>query len=284
MKNNVTLEDLSLDSSAPIEEILKKLKAHGAVVIPAWIEPIKLKALTKDFYEILKDNDGDYIYKIGYPAGEAVSLMRDSLPQGRYSAINEVFSNSLMNQVVKRYVGDNGLVNYEVYATHEHKPSVHVAPTHHDKLWSLKFMLYLNDIGKDNAPFGVIPGSAACARQRFREIFEKNQLQRLSMSSPLYQSIDNSTLPQDSGPVVDITGPAGTMIIFDTDTFHHAGSVAAGKERMILRGHSGPSITYTSVRRNSRQWWRGEKRFSKLDDWLDKAADQIERTFTRPLK
>lgn len=275
----VTLDDLSLDSSASVAEILAKLRVHGAVVLPAWIEKAKIDALKNDFTEILKEDNSGYAYKIGYPAGEAVSLMRAQLPQDRYSAVKSVFSSSLMESVVKQYVGTNGLLNYEIYATHEYRPLIQVAPTHHDKLWSLKFMLYLNDIGIDNAPFGVIPGSAVHARQGFREIFKKHNLRRLNMSSPLYQSMDNSTLPVDSGPVVDITGPAGTMIIFDTDTFHHAGTVMQGKERMILRGHSGPSITYTSVRRNSRQWWRGERKFSKFDDWLDRAVDKLERTF-----
>ena len=277
--DKVTLDDMSLDSSASVKDILAKLKAHGAAVMPAWIDKPTIDALKKDFTEILQEDNSKYAYKIGYPAGEAVSMMRADLPTNRYSTLKSVFSSSLMEEIVQQYVGTNGLLNYEIYATHEYKPSVHVAPTHHDKLWSLKFMLYLNDIGKDNAPFGVIPGSAVHSRQGFREIFSKNNLRRLSMSSPLYQSMDNSAVPVDSGPVVDITGPAGTMIIFDTDTFHHAGSVVEGKERMILRGHSGPSITYTSVRKKSRQWWRGERAFTTFDDFLDKVVDKLESPF-----
>jgi hypothetical protein len=210
--------------------------------------------------------------------------MRASLPDGRYSAIKDVFSDVFMKKIVEKYIGVSGLLNYEIYATHEYKSSVDVAPTHHDKLWSLKFMLYLNDIGKENAPFGVIPASAPYARKRFREIFTKNKIRRLSMNSELYQSMSNSDVPKDAGPVIDIIASAGTLIIFDTDTFHHAGAVADGRERMILRGHSGPSVTYTTVRKKSRQWWRGEKRFNRFDDWLDRSVEQVDKVFTAVLQ
>lgn len=277
--NQVDLQDLMLLPSSTVQETVDKVRKYGAAVFPGWCNGNRVDALKRDFQQALDEESSDYLYKISYPAGKAASLMRFGLPTDRYAAIKETFSHEFMKSITERYIGMSGLVNYEIYATHEYKSSVDVAPTHHDKLWSLKFMLYLNDIEKDNAPFGVIPGSAAYAREKFREIFQTNKIRRLSMSSPLYQSMQNSDVPADLGPVVDIIGPAGTLIIFDTDTFHHAGAVSEGKERMILRGHCGPSITYTSVRKNSRQWWRGEKRFNKFDDWLDKTIDKFDNFF-----
>jgi hypothetical protein len=44
---------------------------------------------------------------------------------------------------------------------------------------------------------------------------------------------------------------------------------------MILRGHSGPSVTYARVRKGSRQWWRGERPFSRLDMWKDRLAEKF---------
>lgn len=278
--SKVTLDDLTVAPSSTIEDMVAKVRNYGAAVIPAWCDKTQIEDLKREFFEALGDTNPAYAYKINYPAGDAVSLMRAGLPDGRYSMIRDVFSNGTMEKVAKHYMGVNGLFNYEIYATHEYNPLVDVAPTHHDKLWSLKFMLYLNDVKKENAPFGVIPRSACYARENFRKIFEKNRLRRLSMSSPLYHSMSNSDVPIDLGPVLDIIGLAGTLIIFDSDTFHHAGVVTPGNERMILRGHSGPAITYTSVRKKSRQWWRGEKSFTRFDDWLNQTMDGAESIFS----
>lgn len=180
-----------------------------------------------------------------------------------------------MSALAHRYIGGGHLFNYELYATHEFLPSIDVAPTHFDKLWTLKFMLYLNDVGPENAPFGVIPESAQVARDRFRQIFKKNNLQRLMMNDDRYQAMDNSSLSGTGGSVVDIVGPAGTLIVFDSDTFHHAGTVAEGAERMILRAHSGPAIAYASVRKGSQQWWRGERPFGQLALWKDRLLGKL---------
>jgi hypothetical protein len=269
------LEDLILSPDCDVVQVEAALRQHGAAVLPGWADAATLEALGAEFREVLDDRDESYAYPIAYAPGRAVSLMRAKVPAGRYPTLTAFFEHPKMRDLADRYVGHPCLLNYEVYATHETKPAVDVAPAHFDKLWTLKFMLYLNDIGPGNAPFGVAPGSFRVARQRFREIFEAHDLRRLAMSDDRYQAMRNGDLPDEYGPVVDIVGPRGTLIIFDTDTFHHAGTVEPDHERMILRGHSGPSVTYTGVRKGSRQWWRGEKRFSRMDMWLDQLAERF---------
>ena len=273
---DVTLDAFTVGSGFDVREVEGALRRYGAAVVPAWAGAEQLQPLRDEFARVLQDRDEAYIYAINYPPGEAVSIRRDKLPDGRYPALRSFFEHPKMQAMADRYVGHPCLLNYEVYATHEVRPNVSVAPAHFDKLWTLKFMLYLNDIGPGNAPFGIIPGSAPIARQRFREIFEANSLRYLQMNDDRYHGMKNSEIPPEFGPVVDIVGPAGTLIVFDTDTFHHAGSVAAGCERMILRGHSGPSTTYVRVRKGGRQWWRGEKRFSRIDMWRDQLAEKFQ--------
>ena len=274
--DGVCLKDFTVSGAFEVKDVESCLRKYGAAVLPGWYRSAGLADLREEFTKILDDRDECYIYPINYAPGKAVSIMRAQLPAAQYPLINQAFSDPLMENLARSYIGKGDvLLNYEVYATHEFMPSIDVAPTHFDKLWTLKYMLYLNDIGPGCAPFGVIPGSACVARSRFREIYAKNNLQRLWMDDDRYQTMDNSSLPADFGPVVDITGPAGTLIVFDTDTFHHAGVVAEGRERMILRGHSGPAITYKSVRKGSRQWWRGERPFGLLDIWKDKLLNKF---------
>jgi hypothetical protein len=44
-------------------------------------------------------------------------------------------------------------------------------------------------------------------------------------------------LPAKESDIVSVDGPAGTLIIFDTDVFHRTGTVTEG-ERRVMRGQS----------------------------------------------
>jgi hypothetical protein len=272
-----SLAELTVSSSFDLDEVVKCLHTNGAAVLPGFAPAATVEALKAEFHQALDDEDQEYLYKINYQPGRAVSLMRGRIPQDRYRAINSFFGQIKMQELCNRYVGYPQQMNYEIYATHEFRPGVDIAPTHFDKLWTLKYMVYLNDIAVENGAFGVIPGSHVHARKVFRDIFEKYNLKRLEMSNDRYHGMGNDVVPPELGRVVDITGSAGTMIIFDTDTFHHAGTVTGGHERMILRAHTGPAVTYTSVRKGSRQWWRGEKRFSHLDAMADRVGELFAR-------
>lgn len=270
-----TLAELTVSGAFDLDEVEACLRRNGAAVVPGAASKETLESLKEEFFAAQEDRNESYAFQIKYNPGRAVSLMRDKIPEGRYPAINSFFSHDKMQRLCDRYVGHPQFMNYEIYATHEFRPDVDIAPTHFDKLWTLKYMLYLNDIGIENGAFGVIPGSHLQARQIFRNVFEKHNLRRLEMSDDRYHGMGNDKVPANMPPVVDIVGSAGTMIIFDTDTFHHAGTVKDGHERLILRAHTGPSIKYTTVRKGSRQWWRGEKRFSQFDALVDRVADFI---------
>ena len=258
----IGLKDFSVNRAFQSDEALQVLKDFGACVYPGWVKEPDLKALRDEFYKLLKDKNEAHAFQISYPPGSAASLDRNKAPEGLYPNINKVFTNAEMADLCDKYVGYNCAVNYEIYATHEIKEDVDIAPTHFDKLFTLKFMIYLNDVGPQNGPFGVIPKSASVARDRFRGIFKKERISELQLSSAEYSAMDNLTLGSDDWEVVDIIGKAGTLVIFDSDTFHHAGCVSNGFERMILRGHSGigvPGITYKSVKKGTHQYIRGEQ-------------------------
>jgi hypothetical protein len=263
-----TLSDFTVSRDFNIQEVEKCLRTHGAAVLPAWLGDSELTFLRQEFDDAIADSDERYAYQIKYEPGHAVSMMRDRLPADKYRGINRIFNSKKMVELTQRYMGSQHLLNYEVYATHEHRPGVDVAPTHFDKLWTLKYMIYLTDNTSQNAAFGVVPGSAPSNREKFRKIYTENNIRRLSMDDERYQEMENKS--SDEAEVVDIVGPAGTLVIFDSDVFHHAGQVSAGMERKILRGHSGPAINYVSVRKGSQQWWRGERAFTKLDIFKDR--------------
>lgn len=155
-----------------------------------------------------------------------------------YPGITNLFNEPKLHKIAKEYIGSPCYVNHEMYVTHEFQPDIEIAPTHFDKTWTLKFMLYVNDVGLNEGCFNVVPKSAEVARRRFRGLYEDNNIDVIDIMKPIYCQMNNEYILGELGSVVDIEGAASTLIIFDTDTFHHAGSVKRGRERKILRAHS----------------------------------------------
>lgn len=272
-----TLADITHPRDKPVEALVQAVRADGAAVIPGFAGPEVIAGLREDYGRVLADRSEAYIYPLGYEAGEAVSITRNPAFAQAYPRTDAFFSQDFMARLVRAYIGTPHLLNHELYATHETDPQVDIAPTHFDKLWTLKFMLYLNDVGLDQGAFGVIPGSGPKARKIFRDIFDQHNLRCLKMSDSRYQDMQNCWWPEGDRHVVDIVGAAGTLVIFDTDTYHHAGRVQPDCERMILRGHSGPSAIYRQVRRNGRQWRRGESRSTRWDAMVDRLVEYGDR-------
>jgi len=267
--HGIGLGDFTVDTGFDEARVEAVVRRHGAAVLPGFVGAEALRALADEFEAALEDDDERYVYRIGYAAGRAVSLLNNDAFAARYPAIAGLFNHDPLVSLAWRYVGVPCLPNYEIYATHETNPAEVVAPKHFDKLWTLKYMLYLADVGPDDAPFGVAPGSMRTNRETFRRIFDEAGIDRLSMSDERYQNMAN-TDPGRVDDVVPIMAPAGTLIVFDTDTYHYAPAVAPGHERRILRAHSGPSVAYASVAKRSRQWWRGERAYSRLDHLRDR--------------
>ena len=101
---------------------------------------------------------------------------------------------------------------------------------HFDRLRSLKVLVYLEDVCENSGPFTICPGTTktgAKIRRSFANISDyeekKNRIE-----------IDYPELEYEMFPVL---GPAGTTIIFDSDTFHKGGSVSSGNTRTVIRSH-----------------------------------------------
>ena len=70
------------------------------------------------------------------------------------------------------------------------------------------------------------------------------ELRRMAWNAPAYEDVKNRIgldYPElvDQYPCEPVEAPAGTLIVFDTDTFHMGGKCDEGKERLIARLHCG---------------------------------------------
>jgi hypothetical protein len=97
--------------------------------------------------------------------------------------------------------------------------------THFDRSRRLKGMIYLSDVTKENGPIHLCENN-----------YDWIEDIRKSLPSNWMDSkINSSSLIGKIKPPIPIIKESKTLILFDTNTPHHAGEVLDGKERKYLR-------------------------------------------------
>jgi hypothetical protein len=181
--------------------------------------------------------------------GMVVTTERKSLKDRDFPATKNIFGSTFMEEILKSYYAPHGYkLNDDIFITYEKPCPKPILPWHFDRIQSLKFYIYLNDVTKNNGAFEYAPGT-------HNEGHYRANYHLATGVSP--QRIPND-IPKDEilNPVV-IEGKAGDLIIFDSDGFHCGGVVGQGSERMVMRGHSHPVgfYGYGKARIFSKKWF-----------------------------
>lgn len=274
----VTLADLTVSPEFRLDEVDACLSRWGAAVLPGWVRDEALAALRRD-WQLIRDerNDPDSacIRKVGGSVADYAALYRSRPGGRRFPQVERICADPRIVALCDRYIGWPYLLNEEVYATYDIGRGAEIAGSHFDKTYNLKFMIYLDDnLESGGGAFSVHPGSQPIGRRRFREWFTRHSVAGAAeIGTPEFYQMGNEDVPDDLGPCVEILAPAGTLIIFGTDTFHRGSLLEPGRERRILRSHCYPGYrlprTEDLIRQSSRQWTRGEpwetrrKRYSR---------------------
>ena len=131
-----------------------------------------------------------------------------------------------------------------IFQTLDTPDSKHIAQDpHFDRIPTLKFMLYVNDLTTESGAFCLSSGSQIWTKEKFNSL----------TSRPLHGANGFLEFSRNiPGPILSrlkpIEGEAGTVIIFDTDCIHHQGIVATG-EAHIIRSHYRASTTMKNNRK-----------------------------------
>lgn len=122
------------------------------------------------------------------------------------------------------------LYHVATFETLDTPVSSHIAQApHFDRIPSLKFMLYLNNISLRNGPFWLAPRSHVWVKQKYPLPRPSHQdLKFYKQTRRIPQSILLSLRP--------VPGQQGTIIVFDTDCVHCQGIPLNG-DCHILRSH-----------------------------------------------
>lgn len=190
-------------------DIIPLIRKHGVAVVPNFLSP-------------------DIIEDIISPSREALSSNHIIKYEKYPSFLRKVFAKHIWSGLAKEFFQPRR------YRKHRLHQEVIISSTsghdylHFNKLFALQLLLYLTD----NVSFSVVPGTHTVCEGI-----------RLNQSGKSFENILNKTsqikeLEEYESNIVPITGKAGTLIVFNTDTLHKGGTVKEGKEKLVLRSYT----------------------------------------------
>jgi len=216
------------------ETVSRAVRKNGIVVFPRFLDETALPLLNLEFDSMIDlHRTGDSPFATdSYGSMINVRVIRDHLDISKYSVLAHTFASPVMDAVAACYFGAGAYrLNGEIFVTElgegmdsfAHPPFV----LHFDKRQVLKFYFYLSDTDEKNGAMRASPGTNHIIRRLRLEAMERNNL----------DEIDN-VLSDEHVHSIPISGPAGTLIVFDTDVAHGAGRVCPGLQRRTIRGHT----------------------------------------------
>tara|TARA_Y100000385_G_C13104676_1_gene646774 strand:+ start:661 stop:1332 length:672 start_codon:yes stop_codon:yes gene_type:complete len=218
----------TLASGATIEDMHNLLKSDGVFLVNNYITGDLLKGLHDEVLDLCENQGGHYEFGRNY-RGPSLS----NFPSSSY--LTKVFNSEWMKSLHQVYRGTNQGYCSSMYATYDYKNNEGLARNgwlHFDRGNALKFFIYLNDVDKTNGAFSVSPGSRSKGQELRESAWDgqnyKEVLNRIDLDYPELK---------DDYPFEYVEAKAGTLIIFDTDTFHKGGECEEGKSRLVVRGH-----------------------------------------------
>lgn len=218
-----------LDQNTTIENMVSLLKRDGVFLINQYLQGEMLKGLYDETFNLCQTQGGYYEFGRNYRGPSLNSFSNNSF-------VNQVFNSEWMKALDKTYRNKETGYGSSIFATYDYKNDKGLARNgwlHFDRNNCLKFFIYLTDIDKTNGAFSCSVGS----RSKGEELRKKAWINNSNYGEVKNRiNLDYPTL-SDTYPSEPIEAKAGTLIVFDTDTFHKGGECEEGKERLVIRAH-----------------------------------------------
>tara|TARA_R100000008_G_scaffold84042_1_gene70525 strand:- start:1440 stop:2111 length:672 start_codon:yes stop_codon:yes gene_type:complete len=220
----------NLTKESTPDTMAKTLLEDGVFKIENYLDEDTLRNLYNEILEKCRNEGSDYEFGRSY-RGEDISTFSE------HGAVHKVYNVEWMRNLHQFYTGRTDNYGMNVFATHDYKFEGELARNgwlHFDRHWRLKFFIYLTDVNESSGAFGCSVGSRVLGQQ----------LRANAWGAKDYDGVKNRIeldYPEllDKWPCEPVEAPAGTLIVFDTDTFHKGGKCDEGKERLIVRLHCG---------------------------------------------
>ena len=203
--------------------------------LPGFFDRSTAEDMRREALELLSA-EIDGVKKTKVPGGPSVVINNpEVLNPPRFPALGHALRSDLVSQVSLGY-DPKGKFFARAHITHSITPCK-ITDIHFDVFRQLKFMVYLSDVDKE----------CAALRYCFGSHLENRRLRnRFLMVGGKIRNLPNVPTPDENIVLQDLEGPRGTLIIFDTDGFHSAGTLQPGKERLLIRSHTRLSSWFNS--------------------------------------
>ena len=219
----------NLEEGATISDMVELLKSDGVFLINEYVSGDFLNGLHDEVLGLCESHGGHYEFGRNF---RGPSLQ--SFPSNSYT--HKLYDSEWMRALDEIYRGTNTGFCSSIYATYDYKNDAGLARNgwlHFDRSNCLKFFVYLTDVDKTNGAFSVSPGSRSKGKELRESAWSSNKnyenvLNRIELDYPELK---------DEYPFEPVEAKAGTMIVFDTDTFHKGGECEDGKSRLVVRAH-----------------------------------------------
>jgi ectoine hydroxylase-related dioxygenase (phytanoyl-CoA dioxygenase family) len=216
-----------------VDGVCQEIRKNGIVVLEDALSPELLSSMVDEFHQALKIKALRIEDRPNRAHAKGTDLRRFGL-----SNLEAFFFSQDLRGISRAYWRGGIRHCHEIYvARHVVGGKGMAQDLHIDVIHQLKFFVCLNDMSAKNGAFEFVPQSHRWSQrlraERWREItFENREITR--------------DLPVDVGAPTPVEVRAGSLVVFDTDLFHRAGTVHEG-ERWVVRGHTWPSFTPLKV-------------------------------------
>jgi hypothetical protein len=208
-------------------DIVRELQERGAVCLPGFFDRATAEDMRREALELLSDPI-DGVKKTNIPGGPSVVINKPAvLNPPRFPALGRALRSDLLKNVSMGY-DPKGTFFTRAHITQSITPAK-ITDIHFDSFRFLKFMVYLSDVDR------------ACAALRYcfgSHLDNRNFRYRFLRAGGKIIDLPNVPAPSETVLLEDLEGPQGTLIIFDSDGFHSAGTLQPGKERLLIRTHT----------------------------------------------
>tara|TARA_R110000824_G_scaffold9415_4_gene42113 strand:+ start:15246 stop:15914 length:669 start_codon:yes stop_codon:yes gene_type:complete len=205
------------------------LMLDGVFKIDHYITGNSLQELHDQVYGLCQSKGGHYEFGRNY-RGPPLNKFDHS------STIFKTYDAQWMKDLHRKY-SNSGEYGKNIFATHDYRFTGELARNgwlHFDRNWCLKFFIYLTDVDESCGAFSCSPKSRRKGerlRARAWDVDNYNHVKnRIELDYPELLK---------KYPPEAVEGKAGTLIVFDTNTFHKGGKTEEGKERLVVRLHCG---------------------------------------------
>jgi hypothetical protein len=228
----VTLEDLTLPLPAKLSDVVTRLRRYGVVILPGLLEGPALESMRSEFEQMIAGHV-ELAKRFTVDRNDSnvcVRLQRESMGLGLAPEVQAFYSATVLAIVAEYFFGHKAFALNNQIFVHETYPTDTPlsGDLHFDVSRMLKFWIYLDEGKADAGAIRMTPGTNLWLG-KIREEFSE----RLIPKAQIVNDVDEA-----EHPPLSIEAPAGSLVIFITDTAHGAGRVSPGNVRRIMRGHT----------------------------------------------